>query len=155
MNSVYITLGSNIQPVENLAQAAGALRDSFGIVRFSSIIETVSDGTIGPNFLNAAATFSTTTSQEELKFEYLRPLETKLGRIRTEDKNSPRPIDLDIAIFNSAVIDPKIWARVYLAIPLCELFPDLREPQSGQTLSQITRELKERTFWKARPDIVL
>jgi 2-amino-4-hydroxy-6-hydroxymethyldihydropteridine diphosphokinase len=131
------------------------LRNEFDIIKISSIIETASDGTAGPNFLNAAAGFQTFLTDEQLKNEILRKIESQLGRIRTLDKNAPRTIDMDIVIFNGKVLDPKIWSRIYLAIPLSELIPDLINLESGQTLLQATQELKKRSFWKARPDISL
>jgi 2-amino-4-hydroxy-6-hydroxymethyldihydropteridine diphosphokinase len=119
------------------------------------VIETVSDGSTGPNFLNAAAAFCTIKSTEELKYGFLRNLESSLGRIRTSDKNSPRTIDLDITVIDQIVIDPNIWIRVYLAVPLAELFPTLIEEKSGLSILEISRELKKHAFWKARPDINL
>ena len=71
------------------------------------------------------------------------------------DKNAPRPIDLDVAVINGLVVDPKIWNRVYLALPLSELLPDIVEPVSGKSLLSISEELKKRAFWKARLDIDL
>jgi hypothetical protein len=44
---------------------------------------------------------------------------------------------------------------VYLAVPLAELFPTLIEEKSGQSILEISEELKKRVFWKARPDIDL
>ena len=131
------------------------MRNNFGQVDFSSVIETVSDGSTGPNFLNAAAVFWTKKSIEELKYGFIRNLERSLGRIRTSDKNSPRTIDLDITVIDQVVVDPNIWNRVYLAVPLAELFPTLIEEKSGQSILEISKELKKRAFWKARPDIDL
>ena len=152
---IFLSLGSNINPQVNLLSAASELRNNFGHVDFSSVIETVSVGSSGPNFLNAAAVFWTKKPMEELKHGFIRNLERSLGRIRTPDKNSPRTIDLDITVFNQVVVDPNIWIRVYLAVPLAELFPTLIEEKSGQSILEISKELKKRVFWKARPDIDL
>ena len=151
----FLSLGSNIDPQVNLSSAASELRNNFGHVDFSSVIETVSDGSSGPNFLNASAVFWTKKPMEELKYGFIRNLESSLGRIRTSDKNSPRTIDLDITVIDQVVVDPNIWIRVYLAVPLAELFPTLIEEKSGQSILEISKELKKRAFWKARPDINL
>jgi len=155
MNEVLISLGSNIEPEKNLVRAVSMLRNEIDFLKLSSVIETASDGTAGPNFLNAAACFQTFFTDEQLKNEILRKMESQLGRIRTHDKNAPRTIDMDIVIFNRKVIESKIWNRIYLSFPLSELLPDLINPESGQTLLQTALELKVRSFWKARPDIVL
>jgi 2-amino-4-hydroxy-6-hydroxymethyldihydropteridine diphosphokinase len=153
MNEVLISIGSNIEPEKNLVRAVSMLRNEIHFLKLSSVIETASDGTTGPNFLNVAAGFQTLLTDEQLKNEILRKIESILGRIRTQDKNAARTIDMDIVIFNCKVIDSKIWSRIYLAFPLSELLPDLTNLESGQTLLQTAQELKERSFWKARPDI--
>jgi len=152
---IFLSLGSNINPQVNLLSAASELRNNFDHVDFSSVIETFSDGSTGPNFLNAAAMFLTEKSIDELKYGFIRNLEKSLCRIRTSDKNSPRTIDLDITVIDQVVVDPNIWNRVYLAVPLAELLPTLIEEKSGQSILEISKELKKRAFWKARPDIDL
>lgn len=152
---IFLSLGSNINPQFNLPSAASELRKNFNQADFSSVIETVSDGSTGPNFLNAAAVFCTDKSVDDLKYGFIRNLERSLGRIRTPDKNSPRTIDLDITVIDQDVVDPNIWSRVYLAAPLAELFPTLIEEKSGQSILEISNQLKKRTFWKARSDIDL
>jgi 2-amino-4-hydroxy-6-hydroxymethyldihydropteridine diphosphokinase len=155
MNDVFISIGSNIEPEKNLVRAVSMLQNEIDFLKLSSVIETASDGTAGPNFLNAAVGFQTLLTEEQLKNEILRKIEAHIGRIRTLDKNAPRTIDMDIVIFNRKVIDSKIWNRIFLAFPLSELLPDLINPESGLTLLQTALELKERSLWKVRPDIAL
>lgn len=98
-------------------------------------------------FLNAAARIETSLSPRDLKFGVLRPLEEKLGRRRSADRYAPRPIDLDIAIFGSLVVDepdrglvipdPEIATCAHLALPLADLEPLFRHPVSGETLAQL------------------
>jgi len=155
MNNALISLGSNIEPEKNLVQAVSMLRNEFDFLKLSSVIETAPEGASGPNFLNAVAGFQTILTEEQLKIEVLRKIESNLGRIRTRDKNAPRSIDMDIVIFNDNVINANIWDQIYIASPLSELLPDFLNPKSGLTLLQTSRELKERSFWKARPDVLL
>lgn len=155
MNNALISLGSNIEPEKNLFHAVSMLRNKFDGLKLSSVIETASEGSSGPNFLNAVAGFQTILTEEQLKNEVLRKIESILGRIRTQDKYAPRSIDMDIVIYNDNVVDANIWNQIYIAYPLSELIPDLLNPESGQTLLQTSRELKERSFWKARPDVLL
>lgn len=153
--SIYISLGSNIHPEENLTRAIGEIRQNFGLVVCSSVIETSAEGSTGPNFLNAAANFQTSFSTDELKYGFLRNLESSLGRIRTADKNAPRTIDLDISIVDQTPRDMNIWNRIYLAVPLAELIPEIIDPESGKTLASLATEMQKRAFWKARPDVNL
>lgn len=71
-----------------------------------------------------------------LKFHVLRPIEDALGRVRTNDSYAARPIDLDVLLFGSLVMnepglvipDPDILSRPFLAAALVELHPDLVLP---------------------------
>jgi len=70
------------------------------------------------------------------------------------DKNAPRTIDIDIALFNDEVLDPEISIRAHLAVPLAEVAPDYRHAPSGKTLSQIAAELPQAGI-KRRSDLSL
>ncbi len=153
MHSAILILGSNIQPEVYIFKALKELASRFSIERVSTIIETKSEGTSGPNFLNLAVKIRTDSSLDDLKYQKLRCIEDDLGRVRTHDKNAPRTIDIDIMIFDGQVVDHHIWEHIYLAVPLSEIEPQLVDPQSGQDLVSIARQLKKRAFWKARPDI--
>ena len=152
-HSAILILGSNINPEENIKRAFRELASRFTIEKTSNVIESIAEGGLGPNFLNAAVKIRTNLSLEELKFNQLRCIEDELGRIRTMDKNAPRTIDIDILIFDDQVIDPNIWQRIYLAIPLMEIEPQMVNRETGEDLSEIVKQLEERSDWKARPDI--
>ena len=151
--SALLSLGSNIEPELNLPAAASLLADRFHRVGVSRVFETqpveVIDG--GP-FLNSAVEILCPLTPLELKFEVLRPLEKMLGRVRTGDRNAPRTIDLDISLFADLVIsdpegglvipDPDILTCAHVAIPLADLAPDRRHPQTLQTLEEIARRLE-------------
>ena len=63
-------------------------------------------------------------------------IENSLGRIRTEDKNAPRTIDLDIIVFNNELLDANIFELDHLILPLADLLPELFSDQYGCTLAQ-------------------
>lgn len=100
-------------------------------------------GPKAPDFVNGAVCFSTPLTIGQLKTNVLRPIEDKLGRKRDADKFAPRPMDLDILVFDNEVIEPEVWDRAYLAIPLAELIPDLSHPQSKKTISQFVAHLNK------------
>lgn len=152
-HQAYISIGSNINPDENVIKAIQLLRESVIVNAVSSVWETEPVGTTGPHFLNASAWISTSYNPEELKEKVLRPIEEHLGRMRSEDKYAPRTIDLDILIYEEQVLDPALWQRDFLAIPTNELRPDLVEPGSGRTLKQIVQSIKSTSRAIHRPDL--
>lgn len=139
---VYLGLGSNIDPESNLPRGLALLGQKVQILALSSTWETPPAGGRGPNFLNAVALALTELEPEPLRREVLRPIEARLGRVRTDDPNAPRPFDIDILVVEREVLDPEIWERAYKAIPLAELLPDLRHPLSGELLEAVARRLR-------------
>ena len=97
------------------------------------------------SFVNGMWKARTAVAARELKFGILRPIEAQLGRVRTQDKYAPRPIDLDIAVYGDAVISetdlvipaPDILARPFLAVPLLELAPGMRLPGTNLLLAAL------------------
>jgi 2-amino-4-hydroxy-6-hydroxymethyldihydropteridine diphosphokinase len=148
VSPVFITLGSNIEPEKNLPEAIRLLAERFALRAVSRVYETAPFGTgEGANFLNAAALIETSLPPVLLKYDVLRPLEAQLGRIRTADKNAPRTIDLDIALYGNLILDdptnlitipdPEIATRAHIALPLADLDPDFIHPVAGRTLAEI------------------
>ncbi len=146
---VFISLGSNIEPEKNLAQAVRLLRSKCHVTAVSSVYRTAPQGfSEQPDFLNMAVLVSTSLSPESLKGEALDWIEHELERIRDPlNKNAPRTIDLDISLWGDAVFeygakpwrvpDPDILRFAHVAIPLAELAPDLVHPTEGVTLAEI------------------
>jgi 2-amino-4-hydroxy-6-hydroxymethyldihydropteridine diphosphokinase len=92
-----------------------------------------------PQFLNGAAELETTLSAREL-LEVLLAIERRLGRVRGEGPRfGPRMIDLDLLLFDDAVIDepglivphPRLHERRFALEPLAELDPSLEIPGHG------------------------
>lgn len=142
----FLALGSNVDPADHLRKAVRELASIGCVVRRSTVYETAPVGTSDPRpFLNAAVLLETTLSPHALQGE-LRAIEAKLGRVRDpNDKYAPRTIDIDLALYDDAVLDldgrrvpdPDILARAFVAIPLAELDPDYVHPETGETLSAI------------------
>jgi 2-amino-4-hydroxy-6-hydroxymethyldihydropteridine diphosphokinase len=151
----YLGLGSNIEPEKNLPRSIGLLRQDVPIYAFSAIWETPSVGEAGPNFLNGVVCIGSHLQPDELKYQVLRPVETKLGRVRTSDKFAPRPIDIDILVIDGRVYSEDVWKYAYLAVPLAELLPNLMHPKSGISLAAIAAQLCKSTKIRLRPDISL
>lgn len=143
-HQVLVSLGSNIDPEENLERAAEKLRERTILIRFSNVWQTPPYGGHGSDFLNATALIQTPLSASDLKENVLHLIENELGRKRTEDPNAPRTIDLDILVYDGIVLDDSLWTLPHLCIPTSELAPDLTQPISGKKLiSEAKRLIKE------------
>lgn len=140
-NQVYLGLGSNIDPDINIIIAAELLHNQFHLTAISDAWESFPVGTSGPKFVNAALSFCTEMSLEELKNEVLCRIETQLGRVRTSDKNAPRTIDLDILIWNDQVVDPELVKHPHLSVPFAEIFPDFKPFGGMKTIEEIASVL--------------
>ena len=149
----YIILGSNIEPERHLRAALARLGQACDLLAVSQTWETRAEGSPGPNFLNAAALLSTPLTSVELKFNVLRKIEAELGRVRSADKNAPRTIDLDILIYDGEIVEDSLWSRIFLAVPLAELIPNLEHPETCQLLHEAASVLRENIYIKARPDV--
>lgn len=109
----------------------------------SSVWQTPSMGSPGPDFLNAAVLISTQLSIAELREEVLRPIENLLGRIRVKDPNAPRTIDLDILFYDDQMLDQEIWKYAHTGVPVAEILPTFTDPKSGDQAVVIADRLRK------------
>jgi 2-amino-4-hydroxy-6-hydroxymethyldihydropteridine diphosphokinase len=165
LNRAYLSLGSNTEP-ECCLPAAVAKLAQFGRVRATSAVwQTVPVGfTDQPDFLNAVVLLETPLSAQVLREQVIARIEDDLGRVRTENKNAPRTIDIDIMLFNDDVLtvgqrripDPEVLERPFVAIPLAEIAPDYVHPETGQTLKEIAQQFDPAAAGMSqRGDVVL
>jgi 2-amino-4-hydroxy-6-hydroxymethyldihydropteridine diphosphokinase len=155
MARVCLLLGSNIQPEAHLPLAVAGLNPWIRVERVSAVYETPAVGSAGPNFLNAAVLGETILTAQALKDQVLRPLEARLGRVRTSDKNAARTIDLDIIVWGDEILDPALGRYAHLAVPVADLIPDLCLPPNGEMLSVIAARLVSRSAIRMRADVAL
>ncbi|MFQ5354101.1 MAG: 2-amino-4-hydroxy-6-hydroxymethyldihydropteridine diphosphokinase [Thermodesulfobacteriota bacterium] len=105
MNRAVISVGSNISPEENIKAAEDILREEQGLLKVSTFRRTAPvPPAEGPDFINGAFLIETPLDREGLK-TFLMGVERRLGRIRGHDRFAPRTMDLDITVFNGAVVD--------------------------------------------------
>ncbi len=148
-HTVYVSLGSNIEPEKNLTAAIRLLRESSTVLALSSAYRTPPQGfTEQADFLNMAVKLTTMLSPTDFKTRVLADIESQLKRVRDpNNKNAPRTIDLDISLWDDEIIDygEKPWhiperdilRFAHVAIPLAEIAPDYRHPEAAQTLAEI------------------
>jgi len=122
-NRAVLGLGSNIDPEENIHKAVVIIRAEFSLIKISSFVTTEPVGfKEQAPFLNGALLIETELDAAALKIR-LREIETALGRVRAENKNGPRTIDLDILVWNGEVVDDDVYEREFLKSSIVELIP--------------------------------
>jgi 2-amino-4-hydroxy-6-hydroxymethyldihydropteridine diphosphokinase len=158
-----ISLGSNIAPERNLALAVVRLKEIGPIGAISRAYQSAAAGPPGqPDFVNAAVLLETGLSPESLR-DRLRQIEADLGRKRGGDRFAPRPIDLDLVLYDDLIRetekvrlpDPELLLRPYLAATVAELDPLAIHPVTGESLADIAARLGGVDQLIPRPDIDL
>ncbi len=151
MKLVYLGLGSNIGDREAMLKAALDRLDAPDLRRrrVSSLYETEPIGFREQDwFLNLVAEFETTLFPKQL-LHRMQKVELGLGRRRMV-RNGPRTIDIDILLFGNAVMQtdeleiphPRYRERRFTLAPLAELNPELRDPVTRQTVSEMLSMLE-------------
>jgi len=141
-NDVILLIGSNIEPAKNVKHCLSLLSQKTTVIGKSNVWETKAFGNSGPNFYNLAVRILTQLGMDQIKQKIVTPIEKKLGRIRTQNKNAPRSIDIDIVVFNGEVIDISLWEKYFVALPVSELLPNLYISEKLKDLITIVKEMK-------------
>ncbi|HOZ85908.1 MAG TPA: dihydroneopterin aldolase [Niabella sp.] len=124
-NKAMIALGSNIHPNENIAKATSLLEPLGLIIRRTKFVVTKPlKFENQADFLNGAILLLTQKSLPLLQLQ-LKQIEAMLGRVRSENKNAPREIDLDITTFNGFIVDKDIQELPFLLDFVNELQPEI------------------------------
>jgi 2-amino-4-hydroxy-6-hydroxymethyldihydropteridine diphosphokinase len=114
INVAVVSLGSNINPQENILRAFTFLQKEFEVLKEAGPVRTSPVGiTSQPHFLNAAALLQTNLTLDDL-VAFLKSVEDEMGRDRSRPKSGPREIDLDVIIWNDEVVDKDFYERVFL-----------------------------------------
>lgn len=154
MANVFVAVGSNLGDRQaNIDRALTLLREEkeIRLVKNSSWKESRPQG--GPEqgpYLNGVIQIETDLMPLDL-LSKLKNIERRLGRVKSEERNLPRPMDLDILSYDDVVIvdgksltipHPRLQERVFVMEPLAEIAPDWVHPRSGKTIKQLLDELR-------------
>lgn len=165
MNTVFIALGTNIEPRLTYLQKALhelSMEENISIIKQSSIYETAPVGyTNQSDFLNMVIQVDTNLSPLDL-LDQCQQIERELGRKRAI-RFGPRTIDLDILLYNQEnrqterliLPHPRMHERAFVLIPLHELDPALPVDDQGKTASDYMNEMtkqakKDVRIWTPR-----
>lgn len=141
MVDVYLGIGSNVDPDNNIAKVADILQDEYPSIVFSRTFESEAIGFKGNNFHNLVAMFAFHLEQQSATNAIvnlgskLKDIEKQLGRLAGGKKFSPRTMDIDILLFGDLVVSKpiilpreEILKNAYVLWPLSELAPTLNHP---------------------------
>jgi 2-amino-4-hydroxy-6-hydroxymethyldihydropteridine diphosphokinase len=142
----YLSLGSNISPESNLAEAIRRLQDHGRIGKISGVWESHAIGSTGPNFLNICVEFTTPLSNDALKSDVANRIESQMGRVRSADVSAPRPIDIDILMVDEQALNVDRWSYPFVLLPLAELLPDYAHPTDDIPLSTAAEKAAGHTW---------
>jgi 2-amino-4-hydroxy-6-hydroxymethyldihydropteridine diphosphokinase len=145
--TVYLSLGSNVgDRMANLRAAIAAFGALGRVTAVSSFYETEPvEYTQQPWFVNCAVALETEKMPKQLLSGLLK-IERELGRRRkTSQPKGPRPIDIDILLYGSSVIDtanlqiphPAMHQRRFVLEPLAEIAPEERHPVLKKTIREL------------------
>ena len=152
MSRVFIGIGSNegdrLTHISNAIKVL-AVSHNLQVVQMAPIIETepVGGPPQGP-YLNTVVELNTVLAPHEL-LGALKAIEQRLGRTPGSPRWGPRPIDLDILLYEEVVLNepaltiphPRMHQRRFVLEPLAQLAPDMMHPILRLTVSELLAQL--------------
>jgi len=147
MPIVYLGLGSNVDPEENLRLGVNELRRRYGDLVISSTYQNAAVGFEGDDFWNLVVGFESDAGPASIHDE-IEVIHGLAGRQRGTDRYSSRPLDIDLLLYGDLVVDepplrlPRsdVLAYSFVLQPLAELAPDFNHPETGRTLAEHWQE---------------
>jgi 2-amino-4-hydroxy-6-hydroxymethyldihydropteridine diphosphokinase len=146
-----VALGSNVgERAAHLDYAISRLSTILQDIRISSSRETepVDVPDAQGSYLNAAVVGTTALSAREL-LDRLLALEQERGRTRPH-VHAARTLDLDLILLGDLVVSepglvvphPRFRERRFVLEPLAEIAPDMRDPVTGLTITELLRKVE-------------
>jgi 2-amino-4-hydroxy-6-hydroxymethyldihydropteridine diphosphokinase len=145
--TIYLGLGSNVEPEMNLSRAVQELRQHYDELDASAVYRSAAIGFEGDDFLNLVVRIQSDETVAEV-VEEIERLHDLSGRVRGGNKWVARPLDIDLLLYDDLVIDepgmrvPRSDVLEYSFVlrPLAELAPEFSHPVTGRTMLEHWRE---------------
>jgi len=147
MATIFISIGSNINPHENISLALDDLASVFSNIVNSTYYESEAVGFDGDNFINLV-TKAETDLDVLIVAEHLHKIEDQHGRDRSGPKFSSRVIDLDLLLYDDVVYEngklhiprDEILINAFVLWPLAEIAPEVRHPVEDKTYAELWQQ---------------
>jgi 2-amino-4-hydroxy-6-hydroxymethyldihydropteridine diphosphokinase len=152
MARVFVGIGTNegdrLANISRAVQRLGALEQT-RLVQMASIYDTQPVG--GPpqgDYLNTVVEIDTALEPERLLVA-LKAIEREFGRRPDGPRWGPRPIDLDVLLYDGAMVQQPqltiphlmLHRRRFVLEPLAQLAPSLIHPVLRRTINELLSEL--------------
>jgi 2-amino-4-hydroxy-6-hydroxymethyldihydropteridine diphosphokinase len=139
--SIYLGLGSNIEPRRNLKLALLELQHRFGDLSVSNTYKNSPVGFVGDDFMNLVVKIESEVSAQDICKE-IELIHNLSGRQRAGNKWGSRPLDIDLLLYNDLILDEKpvrvprddILKYSFVLRPMAELAPELIHPVTGKSM---------------------
>ena len=139
MPTVYLGIGSNIDPEKNLVHALEELEIRFGELEKSSVYRSKAFGFEGDDFLNMVVALGSELTPIEIHTQ-LEEIQCAAGRDCAARGYSSRALDIDLLLYDDLVMDeppirlprPDVLRFSFVLGPMAEIAPELRHPETHQ-----------------------
>lgn len=133
----FISIGSNVAPELNVPACLETLKKRYAVTAVSATYETPPFGPAGDrNFWNLAVSIRSRAGRGKLQQELVE-VEAAHGRRRDGgNKFAPGTIDLDL------LPKPGYGKLAFVMIPLAEIAPDEKDPETGKTFLELAEKLR-------------
>jgi dihydroneopterin aldolase/2-amino-4-hydroxy-6-hydroxymethyldihydropteridine diphosphokinase len=138
---VFLGIGGNIDPERNIPLGINLLRSRFRLIRLSPVYRSEPWGAkeTQSDYFNLVAEVTTEKDIFGVRGE-LCWIERSMGRKRIPDKFAPRPLDVDLLLYDQVkgkhaggrLPHPQILTRQFVHLPMMDIAPDIILP--GQDL---------------------
>ncbi len=147
MNVAFLCLGGNMgDRLANLNRTKELIKEErLNILAQSNIYETQAWGAENsPDYLNQCIKVSAELDAQSL-MDLLLGIEKKLGRVRNENKNESRTVDIDMLLFNGDIIKtellevphPRLHLRQFVLKPLNEIASGILHPVLHKSIHRL------------------
>jgi 2-amino-4-hydroxy-6-hydroxymethyldihydropteridine diphosphokinase len=161
MARIYISIGSNIKPEQNIRKSITELKQVFNPILISSVYESEAVGFDGDNFYNLVVACDTDKDIFTV-IRILQDLENRHGRDRSRPRFSSRTLDLDLLLYDDVVVAEgklqlprdEITKNAFVLWPLAEIAPDVKHPVTSVSFNEMWQNFdkSQQAIWPVEFD---